>query len=180
MQRNLQTTNTLIGNYSFAADRFNQPENAVYFNNTFVYLENFDLIYLENYTIEFWVNFKSVNRNVPLLYLIATDTYNKTADTFIGLDGEMSLIVQVDGDIITKVDRPFNISTWHHLTFTLGRNLSVYIDGILRVSQPVPELRVKLKCIGCYNKPFEGNFNAVIDELYIDGDIDSNRFFLSK
>ena len=120
-------------NYSYAPDRFNTSNSAIYFNNGYVQVPD-GYYFNGDFSFSIWIKLNSFNQYVRVFdfgCIIMTVFGNDNSD-------KQVLIIMSDGTRVAYLfasSVKIQLGLWYHVVYVLqGDNGSVYINGALSSS----------------------------------------------
>ena len=155
--------------WSFAKDRFNNSNPAIYFNNS--YLQAPPGTYFSgDFTITAWFYLLSYQSNCPQILDFGNEAF--TNNVMLGIQQNLLRFAIVVGGSFNQVwsSEPVNLNTWYHVAAVMkGSTGYIYVNGILSSngSLPTPEnVYRKSNFIG-WDNFVDSQSNAIYDELKI-------------
>lgn len=167
---------TLFGgtSYTYVADRFNNPNSAIYFNNGYLQVPP-GVYFSGDFTVTAWI-FLNAHSPVQVIFDFGNgpDSDNnifliKDAASSGGLLRSFVNYNSTNYFISTPIVMP-NLNQWYHVAFTLSRNIgSIYVNGILILSSPLSLIRSVTRSTNYIGRDSYGDIqiNAIYDDLKI-------------
>ena len=169
--------------YSFTADRFGNPSQAIYFNNGYLQVPT-DVYFCGDFTTIVWINilsqvagrpryldFSYPGRNEEIVHAIYSNdgsgtcsncTNNPAVETWEKNPSYISTIA---------FNNRLQLNTWYHIAVTMQlTNVYIYINGVLSASGSgyvSSCIARSSNFIGASNSNTDPYLNAVVDELRI-------------